>query len=84
MFVVLRPSLLLGQRDEGRLGEDVAKRLTPLIAPLLVGPLERYRPIAARDVARAMVDIMGRGPSGRHIVESEQIRREAAAAPSAD
>jgi len=52
-FVALRPSLLLGSRAEPRRGEAVARKLEPLAAPLLLGPLRRYRAIDADRVAAA-------------------------------
>lgn len=52
---VFRPSLLLGNRGEHRLAEALSARLSPLIAPLLVGPLSKIHPIPASMVANAMV-----------------------------
>lgn len=54
---ILRPSLLLGARAESRPAEAVAQRLAPWLAPLFVGPLQPYRPIAASEVARAMLQL---------------------------
>ncbi len=51
---VLRPSLLLGARAERRIAEDLAQRLAPLVAPLFVGPLKKYRPVDADEVAAAL------------------------------
>jgi uncharacterized protein YbjT (DUF2867 family) len=52
-LVSLRPSLLLGSRGESRPGEAIGKALTPLLNPLLQGPLRRYRAIEAGVVAAA-------------------------------
>lgn len=52
---IFRPSLLLGEREEFRLGEMLAKPVAPLLSLFLFGSLNRYKPIDARDVARAMV-----------------------------
>jgi len=51
---ILRPSLLLGQRNESRLAENLAQRLSPVFSPLLVGPAKRYRPIKMTQVANAI------------------------------
>lgn len=51
---ILRPSLLLWQRNENRLGERVAQRLSPIFSFLLVGPANRYRPIKMTQVANAI------------------------------
>jgi uncharacterized protein YbjT (DUF2867 family) len=53
--VFMRPSLLLGERREPRAGEGMGIFVGRLIAPLLLGPLRKYRPIAADDVAAAML-----------------------------
>jgi len=52
-FVSLRPGLLLGARGEARPGEAIGRVLTPLVNPLLQGPLRRYRGIEADAVAAA-------------------------------
>lgn len=63
---ILRPSLLLGDRNEFRLGEEVAKRLG-LLAP------GKYRPIHAREVAAALVRAAKEDVPGMHILESDEI-----------
>jgi uncharacterized protein YbjT (DUF2867 family) len=64
---VVRPSLLLGERDESRPGEALAQKLAPALSPLLVGPLKRYRPVDADEVAEAMVRVALGGQAGVHI-----------------
>jgi uncharacterized protein YbjT (DUF2867 family) len=54
---ILRPSLLLGERTENRLGESLAVRLIPLISPFLRGGLRAIQPIQGESVAKAMVAI---------------------------
>ena len=50
-----RPSLLLGARSESRPAEAFGQKLAPLLAPFCVGPLRKYRPITAEEVADAML-----------------------------
>ena len=64
---ILRPSLLLGTRSEKRRGEEIAQQLSPYLSPLCIGPLARYRPIAASDVAETMLGLALRGQPGVHI-----------------
>ena len=64
---ILRPSLLLGSREQSRPAEDAAQRLAPKLAPLLRGPLARYRAISAADVAEAMQRLALRGTPGVHV-----------------
>jgi len=52
---LLQPSLISGKREEKRLGEWLGKQLMGLFHFVLVGPLEKYRPIAPDTIAKAMV-----------------------------
>lgn len=74
---VFRPSLLLGEREEMRMGERVAEWVMRPLSPLMAGPLRRYRPVHARQVAAAMVALaFSNSPGGT--VESEEIPDHAA------
>jgi uncharacterized protein YbjT (DUF2867 family) len=64
---IVRPSLLLGARAERRPAERLAQKLSPLLSPLFVGRLRKYRPIAAADVAAALRQLALQGASGVHI-----------------
>ncbi len=71
----MRPSLLDGDRAESRPGERVALVFGRAVAPLMLGPLRRYRPISTVAVARAMLRCaLGEGPAPG-AVESEEIAR---------
>lgn len=70
-ITIARPSLLLGDREEHRLGEEVGKRLGWLTPG-------RYRPVAASAVALALVLAAREDRPGMQIIESEDIRRLAA------
>ena len=72
-LLVFRPSFLLGDRDEWRAGEVVAKALAPIVTPLLRGSLKRYRPIPAAIVAQAMVAAALAGHHGVHVFHFDQI-----------
>ncbi|MFJ7920700.1 oxidoreductase [Lysinibacillus fusiformis] len=54
---IIRPSLLVGERNEFRLGEKVGEKVLKLAKPLLIGPLKRSRAIEASQVAKAMMII---------------------------
>lgn len=70
---LLRPGLLLGEREESRPGEAIARALTPFTNPLMRGPLRRYRGIAASDVAAAAVALLGRDEPGRFAHENADL-----------
>jgi uncharacterized protein YbjT (DUF2867 family) len=71
---IFRPSLLLGERAEFRLGERVAELPMRYVSFLMVGPLARFRPVHARTVAAAMLRIAKQRPKGTNIFESDRIR----------
>lgn len=77
---IFRPSLLLGDRKERRLGEWVAGWLSPLFAPLLAGPLAKYRPVPAGAVASAMYLAAADCRQGVQYYDSGAILRIAAKA----
>ncbi len=64
---VLRPSLLMGQRDEHRPGEAAAQKLAPLLSPLLVGPLAKYRPVETTAVAEEMIRLSKQDSVGAYV-----------------
>lgn len=71
-LTIVRPSLLLGDRSEYRLGEEVARRAAFLVPA-------RYRPVRAEDVASVLVEAARRGRPGVEVIESEEIRKKAGA-----
>ena len=54
---ILRPSLISGDRSEQRILEKIGITFFKLMQPLFIGPLKKYRMIAAETIARAMVNI---------------------------
>ena len=78
MAGMLRPSFLLGERKEFRLGERVGIPLARLFSFLLFGPMRIYRPIEAQTVAAAMVGAALHAPPGRHIWHYDAMREWAA------
>ncbi len=75
---IFRPSLLLGERAEFRLGERIAMLGAPVLPALLFGRLRRYRPIQAAAVARAMLTIAHEAPRGPNVFEYDAMRASAA------
>ncbi len=74
---IMRPSLLLGHREESRTGEGLAQKIMPLLNHLLLGPLRKYRAIPAEAVARAMVQLAALPLTGVHIYEYDEITKQA-------
>jgi uncharacterized protein YbjT (DUF2867 family) len=69
-ITIVRPSLLLGERGEFRLGEEIAKRLSCLAPP-------KFKPVRADAVAAVLVDAAKKDRPGREIIESREIRDRA-------
>lgn len=64
---ILRPSLLLGARNEHRPGEAIAQRLMPAFNRLMVGPIAKYRAVRAEDVAEGLLALSRRKSVGVQI-----------------
>jgi len=81
---IVRPSLLLGEREEARPAEAIAALIGRRVRPLFRGPFRRYRPVRAADVAGALVALAHSADRGVRIVESEEIEPLARFAPGED
>jgi uncharacterized protein YbjT (DUF2867 family) len=72
---IMRPSMLLGDRKEKRIGESIAAVLMPVFSIFLFGKFTKYRAIKAEDVARAMLQASKSPVKGIHIYEYEEIKK---------
>ena len=54
---IMRPSFLMGNRKEKRVGEKIGIFVFKILSPLLLGPLKKMRPIHSETVARAMMTV---------------------------
>ncbi|MDQ0971067.1 uncharacterized protein YbjT (DUF2867 family) [Neobacillus niacini] len=70
---IFRPSLLLGKREEFRLGEKLAEKASGMLNKVMIGPLRQYRGIQARKVAAAMAVAAQSNKKGKHIYLSHEI-----------
>lgn len=73
LLTVLRPSLLMGERAEARMGERVGIAVFSALAPLMIGPARKVRPITAAAVARGMVETAVADQCGVVVIESDKI-----------
>lgn len=71
---ILQPSLLLGNREETRLGEQVGEAVMKGLDFLMLGPLKKYRAIEANAVAFAMVHLANQSQTGTHIHKSDELQ----------
>jgi len=72
-LVIVRPSLLLGNRNEFRLGEKIATLCMNLFSPLFVGSLKKYKGIKAETVAKAMIYFSNLSEKGVSIHENNEL-----------
>lgn len=71
---IFRPSVLLGKREEFRLGESIGKAVVNAISFLLIGGWRKYKPIHAAEVAKAMVAAANKEVAGVHMYEYDEMQ----------
>jgi len=69
---LMRPSFLMGDRKEKRVGEKIGIFIFKLLSPLLLGPLKKMRPIHSETVAKAMIRAANENLE-KNIFESNEI-----------
>ena len=74
-IVFLRPSMLLGTREEFRFGELIGQKLMKVFGFLFVGKLKRYKAIDAETVTTAMIALTKENNESTIFIESEQIEQ---------
>lgn len=70
---ILQPSILLGDRTEVRVGESIFAGLLKGVDAILGARLGKYRPIAALQVAKAMVALAQQLKAGTFVHNSHEI-----------
>ncbi len=73
-LIILRPSMLLGNRKEFRLGEIIGKAFMQIFSFLFFGKLKKYKAIEASDVAKAIVNLSKAIKDEVKIVESDELK----------
>ena len=71
---ILQPSLLLGERQESRLGEKVGEVLAAVFKPFMLGPLKKYRAIDSGKVANAMLELAKKSDKGVFFHDSAALQ----------
>jgi uncharacterized protein YbjT (DUF2867 family) len=69
---IMRPSFLLGDRKEKRIGEKIGIFVFKLLSPIFLGPLKKMKPIHSAIVAKGMIAII-HNDSSKTIFESNEI-----------
>ncbi|ANQ50173.2 NAD-dependent epimerase/dehydratase family protein [Flammeovirga yaeyamensis] len=68
---IYQPSLLLGERDENRLGEDVGKILNKVLRPIIP---KKYQGIDGSKVAKSMIKTALESNKKLNILTSDQLQ----------
>ena len=69
---IMRPSFLLGERQEERVGEKFGIIIFKLLTPILIGPLRKMRPIGSEKIAKAMIKLANENID-QNVFESNEI-----------
>lgn len=70
---LLRPSLILGERETSRFGEKLGSAFLKIVAVFLVGRLRNFRAIEADCIASAMITLAASKPD-RQLIDSGLIQ----------
>jgi len=69
---IMRPSFLLGERQEKRIGEKFGIIIFKFLTPILIGPFRKMRPIHSEIVAKAMIKLANENID-QSVFESNEI-----------
>ena len=71
---LLQPSLIGGNRQDTRKGEQIAQKLMGFLQPLLLGPMKKYRMIDPADIADTMMFLADHPQKAPRIPSDEIIQ----------
>ncbi len=71
LIAILRPSILAGDREERRPGEQFGMMLARIFTK--IPGITKYRPIPARMVAQSMINALHKYSVGYHIFELDEV-----------
>ena len=69
---IMRPSILLGNRIENRVGEKIGIFVMKTLSPLFLGKIKKYKPIKVENVAKTMLHVI-QNDYQKNIFESDEI-----------
>ena len=69
---IMRPSILLGNRTENRIGEKIGIFIMKSFSPFFLGKMRKYKPIKVENVAKAMINVVENNYQ-KIIFESDKI-----------
>lgn len=72
-LIIIRPSLILGERKETRILEKLFVKISPFLSTTLIGPLKKYRGIEAHKIADHLTEAIFNENSGVTIIENAEM-----------
>ena len=72
-LIIVRPSVLLGDRKEKRTGEAIGRFIAEKLSFLFAGPLGKYKGTPVDVLAGAMIKLANDGTNGNRIIENKEI-----------
>jgi len=72
--IIMRPSIILGDRKEVRMFEKGGKVFMRLLKPFLIGKIRKYRAIHAQTIAKSMILLTQQHTICVRILESDEIQ----------
>jgi uncharacterized protein YbjT (DUF2867 family) len=72
---IIRPSMLLGRRSEFRLGETIGQAVMRSASVMFFGPMKKYYPVKAHDVAEAMLQAAKEKKPGINVIQYEELTK---------
>lgn len=72
-LIIVRPSLIVGERNEVRFGEIMAVKLSTWLSFIFKGKMKKYKPNQAKDIAIAMLKLAKLCKEPIKIVSSDEI-----------
>jgi len=74
--IIVRPSVILGNRKEFRLAEKIGIIIMKGLGFLMLGPLKKYKGIHALKIAKCMIEgVCNSSNKGFQVIESDEIQR---------
>lgn len=71
--IILRPSLIGGNRNENRVGERIGKGMMTILNPFLIGGFKKYKMIDPEKIASCMM-LLANKPNNKSIFSSDEIQ----------
>ncbi|MBZ9688559.1 NAD(P)H-binding protein [Clostridium estertheticum] len=72
---IFRPSILMGDRKDFRLGERITLALCKILPFVFIGNLKKYKPTKTKDLALAMYKASLNVHQGNYVHEPEEINK---------